>query len=75
MADRGTPHTPSDRPAVATAENGIVLLDGPQGAVAAMTAEAAAATGENLRRAASQAVRQRRAGGAPVPLRPPKGTD
>lgn len=70
MSDRGNPHTPSDRPVVATAENGVVLIDGPHGAVASLTPEAAEATSENLRRAASQAARQRRTLGAPVSLRP-----
>ena len=70
MADRPDRHTPSDRPVAATAENGFVLLDGPQGAVASLTAEAAAATSENLRRAASQAERQRRAASDPGTPRP-----
>ena len=70
MSDRGNPRAPSDRPATATAENGVVLLDGPQGAVAALTAEAATATGENLRLAALQAARQRRAVSIPVTLHP-----
>lgn len=70
MPDRENRRTPSARPAVATAEGGVVLLDGPQGAVIALTAEAAAATSENLRQAVTQAVRQRRRGSDPVPLRP-----
>lgn len=70
MSDRENPRAPSDRPAIATAENGVVLLDGPQGAVAALTAEAAIATGENLRLAALQAARQRRAVSIPVTLHP-----
>lgn len=69
MSDRGNPRAPSDRPAVATAEKGVVLLDGPQGAVAALTVEAAIATGENLRLAALQATRQRRTVLIPVTLR------
>ncbi len=59
---------PSARPATATAENGVVLFDGPQGAIASLTPEAAQATSENLRRAADQAVRQRHR--TPVPLLP-----
>ncbi len=55
---------PSRRPGVATAEQGAVLLDGPKGVVVALTPEAAHATSENLRRAASVAVRQRRDGDA-----------
>lgn len=70
MSERGNPRTPSDRPVIATAESGAVLLDGPHGAVASLTPEAAEATSENLRRAASQAVRQRRSASEPVSLRP-----
>jgi hypothetical protein len=70
MSEREDRRTPSACPAIATAENGVVLLDGPQGAVAALTPEAAEATSENLRRAASQAARQRRTASYPVPLRP-----
>lgn len=70
MPDGGNRRTPSDRPVVATAENGVVLIDGPHGAVATLTAEAAEATSENLREAASQAVRQRRSANEPVSLRP-----
>jgi len=69
MSDLGNPRAPSDRPVVATAENGVVLLDGPHGAVATLTAEAAEKTSDNLRRAASQAVQQRRSAGEPVSLR------
>ncbi len=69
MSDRERHRAPSDRPVLATAENGFVLLDGPQGAVAALTAEAAAATSENLRRAVSQAVRQGREKSEPVAFR------
>lgn len=69
MPDLGNPRAPSDRPVIATAENGVVLLDGPQGAVATLTAEAAEKTSENLRKAASQAVRQRRSASEPVSLR------
>ena len=72
MADAHNPRQPSPRPAEATADQGVVLLDGPQGAVVAMTPEAAAATGENLLRAASLAVRQRSdtSPSDPVPLHP-----
>ena len=72
MADAHNPRQPSPRPAEATAEQGVVLLDGPQGAVVAMTPEAAAATGVNLLRAASLAVRQRSdtSPSDPVPLHP-----
>jgi hypothetical protein len=70
MSDREDPRIPSARPVVVTAENGAVLLDGPQGAVVALTPEAAVATSENLRRAATLATSQRGAGSDPVPLRP-----
>ena len=33
-------HVPADQPGVATAEEGIVLLDGPNGAAIAMTPDA-----------------------------------
>ena len=52
MADPDDRRQPSPRPAEAIAEQGVVLLDGPQGAVVALTPEAAVATSENLRRAA-----------------------
>lgn len=68
-SDRENSRAPGGRPVIAPAENGFVLLDGPHGAVAALTAEAAAARGENLRQAAFQAVRQRRAASEFVPLR------
>ena len=68
MPDRTQRRAPSARPAIATAETGVVLLDGPQGAIAALTPEAAQATSENLRRAADQAACQRHR--SPVPLRP-----
>ena len=47
----------------ATAENGIVMLDGPNGVAVAMTPAAARATGEALIVAAGVAERQ----GAPLP--------
>ena len=72
MADPDHRRQPSPRPAEAVAEQGVVLLDGPQGAVVALTPEAAAATGENLRRAALIAARQRidMPPSDPVPLHP-----
>ena len=75
MADSEDRHLPSARPGVATAEQGVVILDGPQGAVATLTPEAAAATGDSLQRAAGRAERQRRdaASGKLVPLRPADG--
>ena len=72
MADPEERLAPSERPAVANAEQGFVILEGPHGVVAAFTPEAAAATGESLRRAASLAAEQRidTPWSEPVPLRP-----
>lgn len=47
---------------VATAEQGIVMLDGPNGVAAAMTPYAAQATGESLIAAARMAEAQLRDG-------------
>lgn len=72
MAEIGR-RRPSILPGVAIAEQGVVLLDGPQGIVVSLTPEAAAATGESLRRAASLAERQRGHhpdADTPVPLHP-----
>lgn len=46
---------PSDTPGRATAQDGLVLLDGPNGVAVTMTAEAAELTAESLRLAAAQA--------------------
>ena len=46
---------PFDRPGVATAEQGQVLLDGPDGVAIALTPDAAEATGRSLVSAASDA--------------------
>ncbi len=51
-------HVPADQPGVATAEEGIVLLDGPNGAAIAMTPDAATITGYSLIAAAEEARRQ-----------------
>jgi hypothetical protein len=59
VRDPANDRLPSPLPCEATAEQGVVLLDGPQGVVMTLTPEAAHATGENLRRAASAATRQR----------------
>ncbi|MFT3975060.1 MAG: hypothetical protein QM699_16945 [Amaricoccus sp.] len=58
----------SSTPGTAAAEAGVVIFDGPQGAVATLTPEAAAATSENLRRAARAAAEQRQTGPEPVKL-------
>lgn len=43
----------------ASAEQGLVILDGPDGVAVTMTAEAAAGTGRSLIDAAQEALRQR----------------
>lgn len=50
---------PEQLPAVATAEQGEVLVDGPSGYVVSLTPEAAHGTARALRVAARQAERQR----------------
>jgi len=47
---------PCEQPGQATAEEGVVLLDGPDGVAVAMTPEAARQTADNLRRAAAEAL-------------------
>lgn len=44
---------------VASAEDGLVLLDGPDGVAVSMTAEAAESTAHSLLAASEQALRQR----------------
>jgi hypothetical protein len=46
---------PCDVPGKASVEDGVVLLDGPDGIAVAMTADAAARTADSLREAAAQA--------------------
>lgn len=48
---------PEDQPGVASAEGGIVLLDGPRGVAVALTPDAAAITGYSLIAAAEEARR------------------
>jgi hypothetical protein len=45
-------------PGIATAESGVVILDGPGGVAVTMTPEAAAQTGRNLIQAAKDAQQQ-----------------
>jgi hypothetical protein len=45
------------QPGIATMEDGVVILDGPDGVAVTMTADAAAITGRNLIRAAEDAKR------------------
>ena len=51
-------HVPEAKPGIASAEDGFVLLDGPNGVAIAMTPEAAASTGRNLIAAAEEARQQ-----------------
>lgn len=53
-----TPISPEESEGVATAEEGIVMLDGPDGVAVSMTAEAAHGTGRSLIAAAEQASAQ-----------------
>jgi hypothetical protein len=50
---------PDDQPGVASAEQGIVILDGPDGVAIAMTPDAADGTGRSLLAAAEAARAQR----------------
>jgi len=50
---------PETEPGVATAEQGLVFLDGPDGIAKTMTADAAARTGQSLLDAAAEAERQK----------------
>ncbi|MBX3564529.1 MAG: hypothetical protein KF730_08135 [Sphingomonas sp.] len=55
-----TSHTePESEPGIATAEGGIVMLDGPNGVAVSMTAEAAEQTGRSLIAAAEHAFTQK----------------
>ena len=50
---------PETKPGVATAEQGLVILDGPDGIAKTMTADAAARTGQSLIEAAAEAELQK----------------
>ncbi len=52
------PLLPVTQPGTATAEDGVVVLDGPDGIALTMTADAAHATGQSLIAAAEAARRQ-----------------
>jgi len=58
MAEQG--REPHEEPGVASAEAGLVLLDGPDGVAIAMVPDAAHATGESLIAAAAEARTQPR---------------
>jgi len=57
----GRPHIfkPCERPGVASAEGGVVVLDGPDGVAVSMTPEAATGTAQSLLLAAEQARKPR----------------
>jgi hypothetical protein len=55
MNERRAIFKPCAAPGTATAEQGVVLLDGPEGVAVAMTADAAARTAESLLAAAALA--------------------
>ena len=59
MITPSTAPQPQRDPGIATAEDGVVILDGPNGVAITMTPEAAALTGRSLMSAAEQAERQR----------------
>lgn len=64
MTTHPTAIQPETEPGVASAEQGLVILDGPDGLALTMTADAAARTGQSLLDAAALAERQRSAGPA-----------
>lgn len=55
MADERRLLKPCEDPGQACAENGLVILDGPDGVAVTMTADAAEQTADSLRAAAVQA--------------------
>lgn len=58
MGQKISPAEPEQEPGVATAEQGVVLLDGPDGVAIAMTVAAAEETGRRLIAAAQEAASQ-----------------
>lgn len=58
MGQKISPAEPEQEPGVATAEQGVVLLDGPDGVAIAMTPQAAEETGRRLMAAAQEAASQ-----------------
>ncbi|MBL8652329.1 MAG: hypothetical protein JNL35_18240 [Sphingopyxis sp.] len=56
--DLSSPPPPETEAGIATAEDGVVLLDGPDGVALTMTAAAARSTGESLIEAAKRAEEQ-----------------
>jgi hypothetical protein len=54
MSERRSTLKPCEIPGKASVEDGVVLLDGPDGVAVAMTAEAAVLTADSLREAAAR---------------------
>ena len=63
--ERRALYKPREDAGQASVEEGVVLLDGPDGVAVAMTAEAALQTAENLKRAGDEALAQRTRGNQP----------
>jgi hypothetical protein len=59
MSEEPSPHQPEGHAGIANAEDGFVILDGPNGVAVAMTPEAAEQTGRSLLAAAEEAAGQR----------------
>ena len=58
MTEDSSLRQPTDVPGVATAEGGLVLLDGPDGVAITLTPAAAEGTGQSLLAAARDALKQ-----------------
>lgn len=58
MTDEPNILQPLTEPGIASAEEGVVILDGPDGVAVTMTADAAQKTGSSLISAAELAIRQ-----------------
>ncbi|RYG94403.1 MAG: hypothetical protein EON58_16325 [Alphaproteobacteria bacterium] len=58
MNDQPAPPQPQTKPGVASAEDGLVILDGPSGVAVTLTADAAEDTGRSLIAAAETARHQ-----------------
>lgn len=59
MSNRPAPLKPCDVAGKASVEDGVVLLDGPDGVAVTMTADAAEGTADSLREAAAQVRKDR----------------
>lgn len=58
MTEGNSLRQPMDVAVIATAEGGLVLLDGPDGIAVTLTPQAAESTGRNLLAAARDAIKQ-----------------